>query len=1090
MELLVHDKVFVKGKRVPAKLLIVMRLTAFFILTASLHVSATGFSQNLTIASKKISLEKIFGLIEARTNFSFLWNENEMDKSHLISIDVKNATLAGTLDECLKGLPLTYKIRNNVVLIEASTTPQPLTDTLPGAIRGRVMDGSGAPLPGATVTIKGTTKGTVTNEKGNFVLKEADANTILVISFIGYMDKTVTVGNRKEIDVALSPASVNLDDITVVSVGYGTLNKKEVSSAITHLSSKDLLSVGGNGALMSLQGRVAGLTVTNTASADPNSTPSIQLRGVSSRDAGLGPLYVINGIPGGNIDNLNQNDIESIDVLKGGAASAIYGTRGSNGVIVIITKKGSTEPRLFYDGYFGMDYATNKLSVLSRDEFVAHERGVDFGGNTDWMKAVSRNPALSQKHTLQFSGGNSQTNYMASVDYRNANGIDLRSSKEEYGARVNINHTSANKLYTVSLNVAPRNAKTNLAEYNGFNYALTLNPTLSPYDSTGRYAYINTGFFANNPVEAAKDVLHQQEIKYLDINGSFKVNLLNNLNTIVTLGQVGSSFREMNFTPSTLTTVSAAHGGTGRNTASQKYDDNVQRSMEWIGNYSLNTGMHAFKLLAGYSYQVYTSSGFSADNEMFPSDALSYNNLGSGLWNLEENQNGVGSYKNSSKLIAFFGRLNYDFDQKYYFSASLRKEGSTRFGKNHKWGYFPAASAAWRLTEEKFLKGVSWLNELKLRADYGETGNQDFGNYRSLNIYGGAGYYVYNGVTYQVWGPSQNANYDLRWEKALNFNVGLDFDILNNKVSGSINYYIRTNKDLLGYYNVSNPPNIQSQTYANVGTMKNSGLELQVNGSVVTKKNFTYNISFAGATNNNKFVSFSNELFKGQTHQDVVGMPAPGSPGNIQRLQENKRIGGFYMLKSAGVDENGALLVYNQKGDIITADKANNDDKQFVGNGLPQFTASLGNTFTYKHWDLGIFFRGAFGYKVFNTVAFYLGTPAAQKDANVLTSAYDGSKYSKLTNPSTYSALSDYFLEPGNFVKIDNVSLGYTHPFLFKYLRSLRVYFTARNLHTFTKFTGGDPDLIQINSLYPGVNNSLNYYPSTTQLLFGLQLNF
>ena len=1090
MELLVHDKVFVKGRFVPAKLLIIMRLTAFFMLIGSLHVSATGFSQSLTIASKSISLEKVFGLIEARTNFSFLWNENEMDKSHLISIDVKNATLAGTLDECLKGLPLTYKIRNKVVLIEACSTPQPQTDTLPGAVRGRVTDGSGEPLPGATVTVKGTTRGTVTNDKGNFVLKEADANTTLVISFIGYTDKSVVVGNRKEIEVALTPASVSLDDITVVSLGYGTLNKKEVSSAITHLSSKELLSVGGNGSLMSLQGKVAGLTITNTATADPNSTPNIQMRGVSSRNAGLGPLYVINGIPGGNIDNLNQNDIASIDVLKGGAASAIYGTRGSNGVIVITTKKGSSESSLFYDGYFGLDYATNKLSVLSRDEFMAHNRGVDFGGNTDWLKEVSRNPAISQKHTLQFSGGNGNTNYMASVDYRKAEGVDLRSSKEEYGARVNINHTSPNKLYTVSLNVAPRNAKTNLAEYNAFNFALSLNPTLTPYDSTGRYKYITTGFFANNPLEVAKEVLHQQEIKYLDINGSFKFNILDNLNTIVTVGQVGSSFRDMEFTPSSVTYISSANGGTGRNTASQSYDDNVQRSLEWLGNYSLNVAAHSFKLLAGYSYQVYTSSGFSAANELFPSDALTYNNLGSGLWDLEENQNGVGSYKNSSKLIAFFGRLNYDFNQKYYFSASLRKEGSTRFGKNHKWGYFPAASAAWRLTEENFMKGISWLDELKLRADYGETGNQDVGNYRSLNIYGGAGYYVYNGRTYQVWGPSQNANYDLRWEKALNFNIGLDFEVLDRSITGSLNYYIRTNKDLLGDYNVSNPPNIQSTTYANVGTMKNSGLELQLNAAVVRKKHFTYNISFAGATNSNKFVSFSNELFHGQSYLDVVGMPAPGTPGNIQRLQENKRIGSFYTLKSAGVDENGALLVYNKKGDIITADKSNNDDKQFVGNGLPQFTASLGNNFTYKHWDLGIFLRGAFGYQVFNTAAFYLGTPATQQDANVLTSAYDGGKYSKLTNPSTYSALSDYFLEPGSFVKIDNVSLGYTHPFLFKYLRSLRVYVTARNLHTFTRFTGGDPELIQVNGLYPGVNNSLNYYPSTTQLLFGLQLNF
>ena len=415
---------------------------------------------------------------------------------------------------------------------------------------------------------------------------------------------------------------------------------------------------------------------------------------------------------------------------------------------------------------------------------------------------------------------------------------------------------------------------------------------------------------------------------------------------------------------------------------------------------------------------------------------------------------------------------------------------SSRFGINNKWGYFPAASVAWRIDQEDFFHNISWLNSLKLRADYGETGNQDFGNYLSLDTYSGYGYYMFNGVTYQVWGPSQNANYNLRWEKAQNFNIGLDFEMLNNDISGSLNYYIRTNKDLLGYYSVPNPPNIQGTTYANVGTMKNSGLEIQLNAKIIKGSDFNYDIIFTGATNDNKFVSFSNDLFKGQKYIDVVSMPAPGSPGNIQRLQEQMRIGSFYTLKSAGYDKFGRLLVYNKEGKIIPANSATNDDKQFVGNGLPKFTASLGNTFRYKNWDLGIFLRGAFGYDLFNTYAFYLGTPATQSDANVLESAYNGGKYSKLTNPATYSALSDYFLEPGDFVKIDNVTLGYTKKLTTNYIQSFRIYVASRNLYTFTKYTGGDPDLIQVNGLYPGVNNSLSYYPSTIQLLFGIQLNF
>lgn len=951
-------------------------------------------------------------------------------------------------------------------------------------ISGKVADKQGV-LPGVSVVEKGTSNGTTTNSEGKFSLQLSAGAKVLTISHVGYFTQDVDVKNKTTIEITLEEDQKTLNEVVVI--GYGSLNKREVSSAITHLGSKDLLRVGGNNPLMAIQGKVAGLSVTNTASADPNSSPSIQLRGASSRSAGLGPLFVINGIPGGNIDNINQNEIESIDVLKGGAASAIYGTRGSNGVIVITTKKGSSESRLFYDGYTTFDYLANQLSVLSKDQFLANKRGVDLGGNTNWMKEVSREPSFSHKHTLQFSGGNGQTSYFTSIDYRDANGIDLRSAKTEYGGRVNINHTTANNLVTLTFNAAPRYAKTKRADYSGFNYALTLNPTLSVRDAAGKYNYITSGFFANNPVETANTILADQEFKLLDFNGSAKLNILDNLSTSVTFGEVSSSYRNMNFTPSNITPVI---NGSGRNTASQSLDENDQKSLEWLGNYSLDISKHSLKLLAGYSFQYFTSSGFSAANEKFPSNVLTYNSLGTGLWNLEKGINNVGSYKNSSKLVAFFGRLNYDFDQKYYFSVSLRREGSSKFGYDNKWGYFPAASAAWRLTQEKFMQNISWLNELKIRADYGETGNQDFGNYLSLDTYGGYGYYPYNGTSFQVWGPNQNTNYNLRWEKAINFNAGVDFELFDSKISGSINYYERTNKDLLGSYNVPNPPNIQGSTFANVGTMKNTGIELQLSAAVLNKGDFSYNLSVVGAYNENKFVSFSNELFKGQTYIDVVGMPAPGSPGTIQRLQEDRRIGSFYALKSAGVNENGALLVYNKKGEIIPANQANNDDKQFVGNGLPKFTTGISNTFKYKNWDLSVFLRGAFGYKLFNTYAFYLGTPATQENANVLSSAYDGSKYSKLTSTSTYSSLSDYFLEPGGFLKIDNVTLSYTKPLKLKAIQSARIYATARNLATFTKYTGGDPDLVQVNGLYPGVNSSLNYYPSTTQLLLGLQLTF
>jgi len=970
------------------------------------------------------------------------------------------------------------------------------TRTLSGTVTD-ITDNS--TLPGVNITDNTKSSTATTNAKGMYSITIPTSAKTITFSFIGYSSKTLPVPAENTLNVTLSSASNTLDEVVVVSVGYGTLDKREVSSAITHVSSKDLLAVASNNPLMSLQGKVPGLNITNTAGADPNSSPSIQLRGVSSRNAGLGPLYVINGIPGGNIDNINQNDIESIDILKGGAASAIYGTRGSNGVIIITTKRGSSQSRMFYDGYASFDYLTNRLENLSADEFITNrvqnKQGQDYKSKTNWLDEVTNSPAFAQKHTVQFSGGSAKTNYFASGDYRDADGIDLRAHKREYGARLTINHATDNNMFVASLSVAPRMMKTNNADQGNFNNALTLNPTYPIFDSAGKYNYINTGFFSSNPVENANLIKSQAEIKELDMNGSLKMNILSNLSTTVTISEISRSLKNLDFSPSTLSSIVHDNKTTQTNFGKQEQQENDQKNLEWTGNYALDLGKNHFKVLGGYSYSLYNYKQFSAQNYDIPFDTYEWNNLGSGLYNggaAGQGQSAVGSTQNGSTLISFFGRVNYDFNNRYILTASLRREGSSKFGTNNKWGNFPAVSAAWRVSEEAFIKDkLPWVNELKIRADYGVTGNQDFDNYKSLLLYGGAGYFPYNGQYYQVYGPASNVNPDLSWEKSENFNVGLDFSILKNRISGSLDYYIRTNKDLLADYSVPVPPNPQAKTFANVGTMKNYGIELALSGEVVKQEDFGYNVNLAFSYNRNKFISFSNELYNGGTFQDVAGLPAPGSPGNIQRIQEGRSIGEFYTLRSAGVNDAGALMVYKKDGSIVQANLASDGDKQFVGNGLPKFIASMGNTLRYKRFDLSIFLRGTFGYKIFNTSAFYLGTPSSQTDANVLKSAYDSSsKYSLLKSGATTSIASDYFLENGSFLKIDNVSLGYRQPLKTKYLNSLRIYATGRNLHTFTSFTGGDPDLVQVNGLTPGVNTSLNYYPSTLQLIFGLQVTF
>jgi TonB-linked SusC/RagA family outer membrane protein len=809
---------------------------------------------------------------------------------------------------------------------------------------------------------------------------------------------------------------------------------------------------------------------------------------------------------GGNIDNVNQDEIESVDVLKGGAASAIYGTRGGNGVILITTKKGNTQPQAFYDGYLAFDMPNNKIRVLTAEQFIPRNRGADYGGNTDWFKALSRPYAFQHKHTMQFSGGLSAgTNYMVSMDYKDANGIDLRSSRKEYGGRIHVNHTAANNLYSFSANFAPRYAKYNNADYSAFNYALSLNPTFPVMDTVDREKYYNVpGINIPNPVEVAKTILSGGEAKFLDWDASFKLNILKNLNTQVTLAQVTRDYFDFGFTPSTYT--DAPIGGTGTmSVGSRSYTKNNQVNFEWTGNYTLDFHNHSLKLLAGYSYYYFNNSGMNAGNSNFPSDAITYNNLGNGVYDQpisgtatgDQTYREVGSFQDDSKLIAFFGRLIYNYDRRYFFSASLRREGSSKFGTDNKWGYFPAASFGWMVSNEKFFPQADWLNSLKLRADYGETGNQDFASYLSLSTYSGFGYVNYQGISYQTWGPSQNTNYNLRWEKAKNFNIGLDFDLFGSKLTGSLNYYVRTNNDLLGNYNVPIPPNLIDHTYLNVGKMKNSGLEIQLNANLISGKDFSYSASFAGATNDNKFVSFSNDVYHGQSFVDLVNMPSPGSPGYAQRLQEGTRVGSFYMLHAAGYSSSGSLMVYDKDGKIIPANTANDGDKRFVGNGLPKFTASLGNNFRYKNFDLGIYLRGAFGYQVYNTNAFYFGTPATQSGFNTLRSAYEiGNKGFKLTNQATSSSLSDYFLQQGDFIKIDNVSLGYNWNAPVKYITAARFYLTGRNLYTFSYWDTGDIESINVNGLTPGINTDANgygsreYYPSTMQIIVGLQLKF
>lgn len=640
-------------------------------------------------------------------------------------------------------------------------------------ITGKVTDTGGEPLIGVSVRVDKSGNGTVTDLDGKYSI-EAPAKSVLMFSYIGYENAKETVDGRKVIDVTMKERQDVLNEVVVI--GYGTMDKKELTSAISHVGEKDFLTVSSLDPSMMIQGKVPGVSITNTGAGDPNNQASIQIRGVSSRSAGLGPLIVIDGVPGGNLTNINPNDIASFDILKDGAASAIYGTRGSNGVIVVTTKKGSKDGSVHtsYSGMMSWDVINKELDMMNAQDFRDvrlgwGDTGVDLGGNVNWLDAVSRT-GFTQQHTLTLSGGNAQSNYRISADYRNAKGIDLRSGREEYGARASIMHTTKGGLLTITANVAPRVIYRDQADWSVFKDAIEANPTtpLMNPENPNMYYNFQGQVVGSNPVERQKLEKDHADTKLLDWDGTVKLNLLpllaggdggnHHLSTQLMFADHQYTNDNSWFRPST-STIAINSGREGE--ASRSYSSERQYVMEWLTNYSGSIGLHNIKGMVGYSYQYSHYSGFNAYNKDFPNDGLGSDNLGSGEYAKEEGEIDMGSYRNDAKLIAFFGRVSYDYNGKYLFTASLRHEGSSKFGAANKWGNFPAVSAGWRISQEKFMKGFSWLNDLKIRADYGVTGNQDFGSYLSLNTMTGFGYYFYNGKNFQVWGPSKNVNPDL-----------------------------------------------------------------------------------------------------------------------------------------------------------------------------------------------------------------------------------------------------------------------------------------------------------------------------------------
>lgn len=950
-------------------------------------------------------------------------------------------------------------------------------------VKGVVEDAQG-PVIGATVLQQGTTNGTTTGLDGDFMLRVPDADAIVEISCIGYATQ-VFKASEVPARILLAEDTEFLDEVVVI--GYGTLSKKEVSASIVQVDSKDFFRGTTNNPMTMLTGKVAGLNVVTSQGSNPNSGSDYQIRGATSLQAGNGPLVVIDGVPGGEIRSLAPQDIESMTVLKDAASASIYGTAGANGVILVTTKKGSKDEagtaHVTYDGAFNVNFVKDPIAVLTPEEWVRSRRGTDYGARTDWYNALLRDFSYGHSHYVGVDGSTAKGSYNASVSYKNSLGVDLVDAREEFGARAAVEQRLIKDILQLNISLNARRVNEEYGNDGSFGTALTINPTFPIYNEDGSYYQPTAPTNATNPVEAMLNKTANGQRLYTTGAVSLKANFIktdvHNLSSTVTYSLDYNDYKSNNYTP--IESHDKYWNGY-EGTASLSYSKSWRNQLEWLFNYSFHSGNHHLNAVAGYSYQDFNSESMNMTNRGFTYDSILWNDIGAGTARTENPaQTSMGSGKSLSKVIALLGRVNYNWNNTIFASLSLRHEGATNFGVNNKWGNFPAASIAWEMANMEFMQGARWINSLKPRVSYGVTGRRGGSNV-SRPTYGSHGQYYMDGEWVKGYRPATNANPDLRWEKLVAVNAGIDFVLFNNRLRGSLDLYDRRSPDLLYNYTAPQPPFIHSSILVNVGETQNLGAELSLDGDIIMKKNFSWTSGINASTGYSKIRTLSNQIY-GASYIDMLGTGGLGQTSYYYRYTEGSRIGTLYGYEAAGVNEYGDMMVYDNDGNVITAASANAAFKRYIGNTIPKLFLSWNNTFRYKNFDLSIFMNGAFGHMIYNNRR--AGNLQSSGNANVFRTAYTRDK-----DVREYGGVvTSYFLEHGDFMKIQNVSLGYTLTPKSEIIRSLRVFLTATDLYTITGYTGTDPALLSTNGLTPGVDNGTGY-PETRVVTLGATVTF
>lgn len=1059
------------------------------LLASQMTISA----QNVSFSTNKVTLKSAFEKIEKASKYKIAYNSSQLNANRSVTLSKKSDDVFGMLTQLLKGTNCTYELEGNYIIIKPLQKAQ--TSGKKVKVRGVIKDETGEPIIGATVRVKGQSEGTVSDFDGNFTLDVTDDNT-LQISYIGYQTQEFAVGKQHHFSIVLEEDKKILNEVVVI--GYGTQKKGDITSSVGSVKSEDFTAGAINDAGQLIQGKIAGLSVTNP-SGNPVGGTEISLRGNTTiLGASTNPLILIDGVPG-DFNTVAPEDIESIDVLKDGSAAAIYGSRGTNGVVLITTKKskGNNINEVQYSGYLSLSTIAKKPDFCDADDYRQQikdglrDAAWDLGDNTNWIDAITRT-GLSHVHNISFKGGNAQTNYIFNVNYRNLQGIFKRSDKEEFQGRAEVNHSMFDDKLRFNFqllgNQTGYTATSDGGSFNTYSWrqALIHNPTEPIKNADGSW-HENTGIFNyDNPVSRIYECDGEQKISQTRFSSNITLTPIKEL-TFNALFSYDKINQEGGYYETKKHISNVRDGMNGY--ASTGGSSTVTKLVELTAQFHKNFGDHTIQALAGYSYQESTYSNQYERNYNFPTDLYSWHNIGVGQA-LKEGLGTEYSYWLDTNLIGFFGRLNYNYKNRYLLMASVRHEAASQLaGTDKPWGTFPSVSLGWRITEEKFMKNQKVFDDIKLRAGYGVTGSQPSQSFLGVPLLGYGDYYLYNGQWIRALQPTQNSNDKLKWEEKHEYDIGADFSVLNYRLNVSIDWYYRLIKGLLYDYSVPSPPNLYTTTRANVGEMSNNGLEIMVNAIPVQTKDFKWETTITFSTNSNKLKSLSNDLYQTSSDYFMSGWIEEPIKTESHIVRIGHKVGDIYGFKVVDVDESGKWIYLDKNGNRVNYDDFTHsfEDKQILGNGVPKWYLGFNNQFRYKNFDLAINMRGAFGFQIMNGMRMFYENRSRQ-DWNRLRSAYDKVFGKAVLNTLCSEEFNSYYVENGDYWKIDNITLGYSFSKINKWIKALRLYASVNNAITITGYKGIDPE-VSTSGLAPSYDNR-DSYPHTRAFTFGMNVTF